>query len=101
MTAPSEKAPVPLVSPAPPSPSPSPPSTLRGEYPLGSVGRSMLTASAPDLAFPFFIAQWLTPSCLNKVVTTSKVTDGLGFSPVVVQSAVGAAPEPHLAVLPA
>src|SRR5512145_2275674 len=101
MTAPSEKPPVPLGSPAPPSPSPRPPSCLSGEYPLGSVGRSMLTASEPDLALPYMAAQWATPSCLNKVVTTSKVTDGLGFSPVVVHSAVGAAPEPHLAMLPA
>src|ERR1039457_2841052 len=101
MTAPSEKPPLPLWSPAPPSPSPRPPSCLRGEYPLGSADRSMLTERAPDLAFPVFSAQWSTPLCLNNVVTMPNVMEGLGFSPVVVQSTVDGMPEVHFPVLPA
>src|SRR5512133_1957736 len=100
-TAPSEKPPVPFGSPAPPSPRPRPPSCLSGEYPLGRVGRSILTVRLPDLAFPALICQCLVPSCLARAVTTSNVIGGLGFSPVAVQSALGAAPEPHLAMLPA
>src|SRR5450755_678307 len=61
----------------------------------------MLTDSAPALALPVLRAQWLTPLCLNSVVTMSKVTDGLGLSPVAVHVTVDGTPDPHFAVLPA
>src|ERR1019366_8675212 len=79
MTPPSENPPEPPESPAPPSPRESPPSSLRGEYPLGNAGRSMLTESGPVFAFPDFSCQWSTPLSLLKIVAMSYENRRIGI----------------------